>query len=80
MTDWTQTKPGDEVNVPGWGIIKLTAPVRPHAHIEGALVAPGFRWIKSKQKFSGNALLSVFRPDQAPKPNLRRAVRQLLQR
>ena len=52
MTDWTKTKAGDEVEVPGWGKIKLTGPVR-RSHLPGYLTAPGCRWIKSKQKFSG---------------------------
>lgn len=61
MTDWKTAKAGDEVEIPFYGKVKLTRPVQRHAWRENSWIAPGYRWIKSKQKFSGNALENQFK-------------------
>lgn len=66
MTDYSKQKAGDVVEVPGVGKVKLTRPMyRREWQGDVFWVAPGYRWIKSRQAFSGNDLLHNFQADAA---------------
>ena len=53
-----QTKAGDVIETDK-GRIKLTRRVYWNERLD-CWTAPGYRWIKSRQQFSGNALLTHF--------------------
>ena len=63
--DYSLLKPGDVIETPK-GRIKLTE--TPHYNEGwGCWYAFGHKWMKSKQKFSGNALLHNFKAGTAKK-------------
>ncbi len=64
MTDYSKFKAGDVVELPGIGAVKLARPIeRKEWQGDTFLVAPGYRWIKSRKQFSQTALLHTFQAD-----------------
>lgn len=59
MTNYSETKVGDEIEIPGTGKVKLSRPIYA-ANRPNHFIASGYRWIESKQKFSGTGREYIF--------------------